>query len=118
MLPRFSACSNIMFEENISFVKHLYSYQVDNFHQIILRMVQCSYSVLISKIKINPDSLADVRNTKFFDSIHLGRVSLPSLICSTSNYDTFSVEKNGTIITLVKTNILKHTPNRDLLWVQ
>lgn len=56
MLPKFKSCSSDIFEDHNSFVKHLYSQHDEYYRQIVLRIVQSSYSALISKIRITPRS--------------------------------------------------------------
>ena len=106
MLPNFNACSDTLFDDHTSFVKHLYSHHNDYYHRIILRIVQSSYSTLISKMKISSKPTTEQTNKSTFSSIHQGTISLPIYSCSSSDYNTFSIKKNGTTITLIKTNIL------------
>ena len=59
MLPGFRECASSTFDDYTVFVEHLYNNHGDYYHRIILRVVQCSYSSLISKIKISPASVAN-----------------------------------------------------------
>ena len=113
MLPNFSACEKIIYKDHISFVKHLYSHHTDYYHRIVMRIVQSSYSSLISKIKIPSNTHSDLPDSTTFGSIHPGKVSLPSYVKSSSSYDTFTIDKNGLVITLIKTNILRDSSCRE-----
>ena len=112
MLPDFKVCSSSIFDDYTTFVKHLYFNHSDYYHRIVLRMVQSSYSTLISKIKIS--SHPDSNRAGSFGSIHTGKVALLPYMSTTSNYQTFSFEKNGCTVTLVKTNLLESVPTRDM----
>ena len=75
--------------------------------------MQCSYSALISKIKIASKSNDREVNGNTFCSIHTGRVSLPLYMRKSSNYDTFTFHKNGTTIMLSRTNILEKVQHKE-----
>ena len=111
ILSDFSACSSDIFNNYRELVEHLYSNHDDYYHRIILRVVQCSYSSLISKIKISSPTTTKAPSS--FGALHSGIVSLPPYVSSHSIYETFSVIKNGITITLVKTNILKDTQTKE-----
>ena len=110
-LPKFCDCSATVYDDYSDFVKHLFNQHEDYYHRIILRIVQYSYSSLISKIKI--PSPSKPKHQSSFGSIHYGKVSLPPYVSSSSEYDTFSIKRNGKIITLTKTNILKNISDRE-----
>ena len=111
MLPGFRECTSTTFDAYIGFVEHLYNKDGDYFYQSILRVVQCSYSSLISKIKISPASVKN--NQASFGSIHSGKVALPPHVFSCSEYQNFLSDKNGLTVTLVKINILKNVSNKE-----
>ena len=111
MLLDFTECSSDVFANYTAFVKHLYNNHDDYYHRIVLRVVQCSYSSLIAKIKISSPS--NTKSQSSFGSLHSGRVSLPPYVSSDSQYDIFTTTKNDTTITLVKTNILKDTSTKE-----
>ena len=114
-LPRFLNCETDIFHDPSSFVQHLLANQCDYYHRIVLRMVQNSYSSLISKIKMSSEHLNSTSDQMSFGSIHRGIVSLPSYVKSTSEYDTFSFQKNDKRIILCRTNILESNHNKEYL---
>ena len=90
LLPKFTPCVIDIFLDTTSFVQHLWHSQRDYYHCIIRRMVQSTYSTLISKIKIPIEKDGNPTDGKSFGCIHPGKVSLLSYVKLISHYDTFN----------------------------
>ena len=105
-LPNFEVCQSEVFKSENEFLEHLCYYKSDYYHQIIMRLVQSTYSVLLSKLKY-PSSDHDLSETSRFRQIHKGHISLPTYVKSSLKHNTFITKKKGTLIALSRTNILK-----------
>ena len=116
-LEGFVTCNSTIFESHTDFVKHLHSQSHDYYHRIIMRLVQSTYSVLISKLKIKPLPKENLptKNSSRFGMLHKGKVSLPSYVKTSAEYVTFFTKKNDVTIALSRTNILNQTTKKEFI---
>ena len=113
-LPNFQPCKCAVFQSHHDFVKHLCECSSNYYHRIIMRLVQSTYSVLLSKLKY-PSSQQDFNESSRFSDIHRGYISLPPYVKSSLTHLTFTTKKNGLYIALSRTNILTQKRNREFM---
>ena len=81
---QFKQCESPIFMNTNSFVKHVYSRQDCYYHRIVMRIIQNTYSPLISKLQIRDDLKKDKRPS--FSLTHDIQVKLPPYITSKYEY--------------------------------
>ena len=113
-LPKFHLCKSHVYKCHTGFIEHLCSFWLDYYHHILLRLVQSTYSALLSKLKI-PTTIEYTENTHKFGIIHRGHISLPPYIKSSSKHQVFVIALRGISIALSRTNILKRNANREFV---
>ena len=75
----------------MEFITHIYVTKDDYYHQIILRLVQSTYSVQLAKFRLKASNEVNETKKQTFSSAHKGKVSLSMYVCSSANYETFKV---------------------------
>jgi len=113
-LPKFDICQTPVFKTHEEFLDHLCSYNSNYYHRIIMRLVQSTYSVLLSKLKF-PSSYQDFSGCSRFSVIHKGHISLPMYVKSSMSHNVFTTKQKGTLIALSSTNILNQESNREFM---
>ena len=91
LFPNFKTCEDKVFDNHMEFIAHLYSKKEEYYHQTILRLVQSTYSVLLTKYQLKMGDQGDEFNKQTFSSIHKGNVTLPSYQMSDASYKTFTI---------------------------
>ena len=91
LLPNFKRCEKKIFQNHIDFISHLYHEKNEYYHQIILRLVQSTYSILLAKFRLKTSKETNKCLKPTFSSVHKGKVSLPFYVHSDANYETFTV---------------------------
>ena len=87
----FTTCAGKIYENHINFVQHIHSKKNDNFHKIILRIVQTNYSILLNKLKFQNDD--DITENKPFHEICRQNIKLPKYVDSKRNYSTQMIKR-------------------------
>ena len=113
--PKFRSCDILVFKDHIDFISHLYEAKDDYYHQIILHLVQSTYSLLLAKFKQKFIVHTNMNNKQTFSSIHKGKVTLPTYMHSGSKYETFALQRHGNTINLCRTNIIEGATNKEYL---
>ena len=88
---QFKQCDSPIFTNTSSFVKHVYSRQDCYYHHIVMRIIQNTYSPLISKLEIKDEMKKD--NVTSFSLTHDIQVKLPPYITSKYEYQSYRFEK-------------------------
>ena len=91
LMKCFKQCDSDMFGNINSFVTHVYSMQDCYFHRIIMRIIQSTYSPLISKIRIRECEATKIGTT--FSKVHEKKVTLPPYIESNYDYQSYRFQK-------------------------
>ena len=90
-MNRFKQCDTPKFTNSNLFVTHIYSLQDCYYHRIIMRIIQGTYSPLVSKLKIKENEKMDKGKMK--SVLHDKKVILPPYIESIYNYESYKFEK-------------------------
>ena len=90
-MSQFKQYESPIFTNNNSFVKHIYSRQVCYYHRIVMRIIQNTYSPLISKLQIKDDRKKDKQTT--FSLTHDIKVKLPPYITTKYEYQLYRFQK-------------------------
>ena len=107
ILTKFHSCDSPVYKCHTNFIGHLCSVRSDYYHRILLRLVQSTYSVLLSKLKIST-AVECSENIHKFGMIHKGHISLHSYVKSSSKHQVFVIALRGFSIALSRTNILHY----------
>ena len=90
-MNRFKQCDTPKFTNSNLFVTHIYSMQDCYYHRIIMRIIQGTYSPLVSKLKIKETQKMDKGKMK--SVLHDKKVILPPHIESMYNYESYKFER-------------------------
>ena len=70
LLPNFKRCEKKIFKNHMDFITHLYHEKNEYYHQIILRLVQSTYSILLAKFRLKTSKETNECQKSTFPSVH------------------------------------------------